>query len=237
MTFAWAYLAGLLTLINPCVLPLLPIIIASALQASRLGPVALATGLVLSFTVFGVTVTAFGHLIGLHEYVLNQIAAVIMVLFGLALLIPKVYRLFGRVTTPLANTADTRIGGLQNSGLAGQAMIGVLLGAVWSPCIGPTLGGAIGLAASGEGLAQATFTMLVFGFGVATILLALAYGSREVLSSRQTLLKAWMPWARPIMGTALLLVGAILFLDLDKYIEILILDAMPIWLQDLSVRF
>ena len=237
MTFVWAYVAGLLTLINPCVLPLLPIIIASALQTSRMGPAALAAGLVISFTVFGVTVTAFGHLIGLHDYVLNQIAAVIMILFGLALLVPQANRLFSRLATPFANTADTRIGRLQNNGLTGQATIGVLLGAVWSPCIGPTLGGAIGLAASGDDLAQAAFTMLVFGFGVATVLLALAYGSREVLASRQSRLRSLTPWARPIMAVTLLLVGVTLFLDLDKYIEIWLLDVMPVWLQDLSVRF
>jgi len=79
----WAYVAGLLTLINPCVLPILPIIIASALQSSRLGPLALAAGLVVSFTTFGVGVAAFGHLIGLNEFTLNRIASVLMILFGL----------------------------------------------------------------------------------------------------------------------------------------------------------
>ena len=126
---------------------------------------------------------------------------------------------------------------LQSSGLGGQALIGMLLGAVWSPCIGPTLGGAIGLAASGESLVQATATMLFFGFGVATILLVLAYGSREVLTSRHARLSQWMPWAKPIMGFVLLLVGLTLFFHWNRYIEVWMLDVMPIWLQDLSVRF
>lgn len=237
MFLFWAYLAGLLTLINPCVLPLLPIIIASALQSSRLGPLALAAGLVVSFTVFGVFVTAFGHLIGLDEYVLNRIASIMMILFGLALLIPKAGMLLSNATTPLANSASGRLDKLQDSGLAGQAIIGVLLGAVWSPCIGPTLGGAIGLAASGEGILQATFTMLFFGFGVATILLALAYGSREVLTSRHANLSKAMPWAKPIMGVVLLLVGITLFFHWQRYIEVWLLDIMPLWLQDLSVKF
>ncbi len=237
MTLIWSYLAGILTLINPCVLPLLPIIIASALQSSRLGPLALAAGLVVSFTVFGVSVTAFGHLIGLNEFVLNRVASVLMIAFGLMLLIPKAGTLIMSAASPVANSANSKIDNLQNSGLAGQALIGILLGAVWSPCIGPTLGGAIGLAASGEGLLQAAATMLFFGFGVATILLALAYGSREVLNARQATLRRWMPWAKPLMGAALLLVGLTLFFHWQRFIEAWLLDVMPIWLQDLSVRF
>jgi len=114
-------------------------------------------------------------------------------------------------------------------------MIGLLLGAVWSPCIGPTLGGAIGLATSGEGLAQATFTMVMFGLGVSTVMLALAYGSREVLARRRDALKSIMPYAKPIMGASLLLVGLLLLFHLERVIEGWLLDLMPVWLQDLSV--
>ncbi|MBX2823397.1 MAG: cytochrome c biogenesis CcdA family protein [Gammaproteobacteria bacterium] len=237
MLLFWSYLAGLLTLINPCVLPLLPIIIASAFQRTRLGPLALAFGLVVSFTVVGLLVTAFGHLIGLDEERLNQIAASLMIVFGLVLLLPKVGGVITRVVTPVATSANVQVDRLEGTGLAGQAMIGVLLGAVWSPCIGPTLGGAIGLAASGENLGQAAITMLFFGLGVATMLLALAYGSREVLASRQARLLRWMPWAKPVMGVVLLLVGVVLLFRLNHYVEGWLLDIMPIWLQDLSVRF
>lgn len=237
MIFFWSYVAGLLTLINPCVLPLLPIIIASAFQGSRLGPLALAAGLVFSFTVVGVSVTAFGHLVGLNEQLLNRIASIMMIIFGLVLLIPQAGTMLSRASAPLASGANSQLDRLQGTGIAGQAMVGVLLGAVWSPCIGPTLGGAISLAASGDNLLQAAVTMLFFGLGVATILLVLAYGSREVLASRRERLMSWMPWARPIMGVTLLIVGLVLFFHLNRFIEIWLLDIMPIWLQDLSVRF
>jgi len=160
-----------------------------------------------------------------------------MILFGLALLIPKAGMLMSTAAGPIATSAGTQMDKLQSSGFGGQALIGMLLGAVWSPCIGPTLGGAIGLAASGENLIQATATMLFFGFGVATILLMLAYGSREVLTSRHASLSKWMPWAKPIMGAVLLLVGLTLFFHWNRNIEVWMLDIMPIWLQDLSVRY
>lgn len=235
LTYLWAYLAGALTLVNPCVLPLLPIVIAAAFQGSRLGPLALAAGLTLSFTVVGVGVSAFGHLAGLDDVVVNRAAAVIMIAFGVVLLVPPAQAALAVLAAPLARGAHATLGGVQGAGLAGQFAVGALLGAVWSPCIGPTLGGAIGLAASGEGLGEATLTMLVFGVGVSTVLLALAYGSREVLASRRERLARWMPRAKPIMGVALLVVGAAVLFHVDRLIEGWLLDVMPVWLQDLSV--
>lgn len=92
MTLIFAYLAGLLTLINPCVLPVLPIVVTGALGKHRLGPVAMAAGMSLSFVILGLTVAAFGHAIGLTEDRLNGIAAIGMLAFGAALLMPQAAR-------------------------------------------------------------------------------------------------------------------------------------------------
>ena len=235
MTYLWAYVAGVLTLINPCVLPLLPIVIAAAFQNSRLGPLALAAGLTLSFAVLGVSVTAFGHLVSLSPEVVNRAAAIVMMAFGVVLLVPRGQAVLAALAAPLASRANSRIDARERAGVAGQFGVGVLLGAVWSPCVGPTLGGAIGLAASGEGLVQATFTMLMFGVGVSTVLVALAYGSRQAVSARRETLAAWMPWAKPLMGAILLVVGIAILFHIDRAIEGWLLDRMPVWLQDLSV--
>ena len=235
MTYVWAYFAGTLTLINPCVLPLLPIIIAAAFQGSRLGPLMLAIGLTLSFAVIGVGVTAFGHLAGIDEGLINRVAAVVMVLFGVVLLVPRAQGVLARVASPLASRANVGIDRVQGAGAGGQLAVGVLLGAVWSPCVGPTLGGAIALAASGDNLGQAGITMFAFGIGVSTVLMALAYGSREILNARRERLMFWMPWAKPAMGAMLLVVGVSVFFHLDRVIESRLLDLMPYWLIDLSV--
>ncbi|MEM7407706.1 MAG: cytochrome c biogenesis CcdA family protein [Pseudomonadota bacterium] len=235
MTFFWAYVAGGLTLINPCVLPLLPIIIATALQGSRLGPLALAGGLTVSFAIVGVGVSAFGHLVGIDDQVINRAAAVIMMAFGVVLLVPRAQEVIATATASFASGANSRIDQVNDTGVTGQFLIGMLLGAVWSPCIGPTLGGAIGLAASGEGLLEAAITMVMFGFGVSTILLALSYGSREVLQRRQKALMTLMPRAKLIMGVALLLVGIAIWFHLDRMVEGWLLDQMPDWLIQLSV--
>ena len=235
MTYLWAYVAGLLTLVNPCVLPLLPIVIAAAFQSSRLGPLALAAGLTLSFAMLGVSVTAFGHLVSIDADAVSRGAAVVMMGFGVVLLVPAAQTVLATLAAPLASRANARLDARENAGIAGQLGVGVLLGAVWSPCIGPTLGGAIGLAASGEGLGQATVTMLAFGAGVSTVLMALAYGSRQAVGARREKPAAWMPWAKPLMGAVLLVVGFAILFHIDRMIEGWLLDRMPVWLQDLSV--
>ncbi len=235
MTYLWAYVAGLLTLINPCVLPLLPIVIAAAFQNSRLGPLALAAGLTVSFAVLGVSVTAFGHLVSVDADSVSRASAVVMMAFGVVLLVPRAQTVLATLAAPLASRANARLDARERDGIAGQFGVGVLLGAVWSPCVGPTLGGAIGLAASGEGLAQAAVTMLAFGVGVSTVLVALAYGSRQAVSARRERLAAWMPWAKLVMGATLLVVGIAVLFHIDRMIEGWLLDQMPVWLQDLSV--
>ena len=235
MIYLWAYVAGLLTLINPCVLPLLPIVIAAAFQNSRLGPLALAAGLTVSFVVVGVSVTAFGHLVSIDADTVNRAAAIAMMGFGVVLLVPGARTMLATLAAPFASGANSRLDARERAGVAGQFGVGVLLGAVWSPCIGPTLGGAIGLAASGEGLGQAAVTMFAFGVGVSTVLIALAYGSRQAVSARRERLATWMPWAQPLMGVTLLVVGTAVLFHIDRMIEGWLLDQMPVWLQDLSV--
>jgi len=233
----WAWLAGALTLINPCVLPLLPVVLATTFQSGRLGPLALAAGLTLSFTIIGTGIAAFGRLIGIDDQIVSRAAAVMMIAFGTVLLVPRAQAALAMAASPLANGANERLDRVQQAGLAGQFGVGALLGAAWSPCVGPTLGGAIGLAASGSNVMQAAATMLFFGIGVSMVLMALAYGSRSVLAARHKRLAAWMPWAKPVMGGVLIAVGLAIFFHLERPIEGWLLERMPAWLADLSVRF
>lgn len=106
MEIVFAYLAGLLTLINPCVLPVLPIVLATALQASKWGPLALAAGMSVMFIVLGIGISAFGPALGINDQVVAQVAAGVMVLFGLALMSPGLGVVFTRLTNGLASRAD-----------------------------------------------------------------------------------------------------------------------------------
>lgn len=230
-----AYGAGLLTLINPCVLPVLPIVIATALQANRAGPLVMAAGLSVSFVTLGVGVTAFGHLIGLDLWMISQAGAAMMVLFGLVLLLPQGAVMMERATAGLSAGADARMDRVDRTGLRGQFLGGLLLGAVWSPCIGPTLGGAIALASQGQDLLRAGAIMTGFAAGVSTLILGLAYGTRGAIGRHNARLRAIALRARPVLGGVFVLVGLALLLGWHHVLEGVFLQVMPAWLVDLSV--
>jgi len=229
MEFVLAYAAGLLTLINPCVLPVIPIVLATALQASKLGPVVLAAGMSLSFVAFGLLITSVGYSIGLTEDVLANVGAVLMIGFGLVLVVPRVNAAFATATAGVSARADGALMEADTTGLKGQFLGGLLLGAVWSPCIGPTLGGAIALASQGESLARAGAVMTAFALGVSTLMLAFAYGLRASSLRRLSAL------AKPLMGWAFLVVGLVILLRLHQYADAWLLQHMPAWLVDFSV--
>ncbi|MEM6304273.1 MAG: cytochrome c biogenesis CcdA family protein [Pseudomonadota bacterium] len=235
MEFVFAYLAGLLTLINPCVLPVLPIVLVSALNASKAGPIALAAGMSVSFVVFGVLVTAFGATIGLTQDLLAQIGAVLMVAFGLILLVPMFSRRFELATAGVAAGADARMHGVDQGSLQGQFLGGLLLGTVWSPCIGPTLGGAIALASQGQSLGYVSAIMCAFALGVSTLIVGLGLGAREAIRSRAQALRGLAERSKPILGVTFVAVGLALFFKVHHMIEAWLLSVMPYWLQDLSV--
>jgi len=231
----FAYLAGLLTLINPCVLPVLPIMLASALQAHRLGPVALAAGMAVAFVTLGLTVTIAGHALGISDQTISRAGAVLMIGFGAVLLVPRLNAGFAMATAGMASRADIGMDQIDRSGLWGQAMGGALLGAVWSPCIGPTLGGAISLASQGQNLLWAAAIMVAFAAGVATIIITLAYGARAALQRRRALMRKIAERAKPAMGVVFVVIGLVILTDALRPLEIWLLDVLPIWLQDLSV--
>lgn len=235
MEFLLGYSAGLLTLINPCVLPVLPIVLASALQSHKHGPLALAAGMSLTFVLLGVGIATFGASVGLDSDRVSQIGAVLMIGFGVILLVPQLNSKFALATAGFASGADTRVGQLDQSGLRGQFLGGTLLGAVWSPCVGPTLGGAISLAYSGESLLLATGIMISFALGISTIILLLGYGAREAIMSRQVAMRALADKSKPLMGIIFLLVGVMILTKFYQVIETWLLDIMPFWLIDLSV--
>lgn len=235
MEFIFGYGAGLLTLINPCVLPVLPIVLASALQSHKHGPLALATGMSVTFVLLGVGLAVFGSSIGLDPERVSQIGATLMIGFGLVLLVPQLNSKFALATAGVAAGADTRVGQLDQSSLRGQFLGGAMLGAVWSPCVGPTLGGAISLAYSGENLMYASGIMISFALGISTVILLLGYGAREAIMSRQATMRVLAEKSKPLMGIIFLLVGIMILTQFHHVIESWLLDIMPIWLQDLSV--
>jgi cytochrome c-type biogenesis protein len=233
---ALSYAAGALSTLSPCVLPLLPIVLFGVLEKHAWGPVVLAAGLATSFAVLGTVIASVGFNIGLDLATLRYAVAMLMLAMGVVLLIPTLQGRLAAFAAPVATGGQTLLDRIQPSGLGGQFVLGGLLGAIWSPCSGPTLGAAIGLAAQGDSAIKAAAVMAVFGLGAATPILALAYGSRQAIFARRDLLARTSRIAKPVMGAAFAFVGAFVLTGLDKIIETSLTNAMPDWLTDLTTR-
>lgn len=232
-----AFLAGVLTILSPCVLPLAPILASSATAQHRLGPLALAIGLAFSFSVVGVFVAAIGFAIGLDGESLRIVGGVIMLTVGAALVVPRLELAFAGAAAPLSNWANERTAGFQASGLMGQAALGGLLGIVWSPCVGPTLGAASALAAQGEDLGAVAGVMAMFGLGAASVLTAIGYGARTLIQHNRRLLNGMAKYGKRVLGWALILVAFLIVSGLDRTIERVLLDLSPAWITELTTRY
>lgn len=225
-----AFVAGLLTALSPCVLPLLPLVMGSAAR-NRYGPTALAAGFVTTFTVIGVLLASVGTALGLSDTIVRSISAALLVAAGGLMISHRLQDATGRWLSPLAS-ASAKLSARADQGLGAQFFIGALLGGVWSPCVGPTLGAALGLATRSETLAHAAAIMAAFGLGSATFLLAAGYASRAVMGQRLRLLQAGES-GRLVFGIVLLLVGASVASGVDKLIESAVLARLPQWWVEL----
>ena len=236
-TLGLALLAGVLSTLSPCVLPLLPIVLGAAASEHRLGPAALAAGLAISFTAIGLFVATIGFAAGLDTGFFRMVAAVLLIGVGLVLLVPRLQEQFALAAAPVSNWAGGYADNLAPTSLAGQFVLGLLLGAVWSPCVGPTLGAASILAAKGENLGQVALTMLAFGVGAALPLLLIGLLSREAMQRWRARLMETGSTGKTILGLLLVTVGLLVATNLDKRIETILVDASPAWLTELTTKF
>ncbi len=236
-TLLLAGLAGVLSVLSPCVLPILPLVLGAAASEHRFGPLALAAGLASSFVAIGLFVATLGFSVGVSGDVFRMAAAVMMIVIGVVLVVPRFSMQLATAGGPVGNWVDQRFGGFSKAGLPGQFALGLLLGAVWTPCVGPTLGAASVLAARGENLGQVALTMLSFGIGAGLPLILLGLLSREALLRWRNTMLAAGGRGKMIFGAILLAAGVLVLSGLDKRMEAMLVEASPEWLTNLTTRF
>jgi cytochrome c-type biogenesis protein len=232
-----AFLAGVLSTLSPCILPLLPIVLSTAMSEHRLAPAALAAGVAISFTAIDFFVATMGFSMGLDMEVFRSIAATLMIALGGALMLPRLQSQLATASGPVGNWTEERFGRFSTAGLPGQFGVGVLLGAVWTPCAGPTLGAASLLASRGENLGLVAATMLAFGVGTTVPLLILGMLSREALARwRGRMLKAGKS-GKIALGAILVAFGVLTLAGYDRTIQTALERQVPDWLTALTTRF
>lgn len=236
-SYAFGLAAGVLSTLSPCVLPIVPVLLGSAANAHPRAPLALAAGLALSYAVVGSLLAWAGSALGFDPDRFRLAGAAILGLLGLVLMSGALQRRFAAATSGIGDAGNQFLSRLRLDGPSGQFIIGLALGVVWTPCVGPTLGAAILLASQGSKLLQVASLMGVFGVGAALPVLALAYASRSAMSRmRGSLMRAGHA-GKMVLGGAMVAVAAMILFGLDKPAEAWLVDRSPAWLIQLTTRF
>ncbi len=236
-SIGFGFVAGMLSTLSPCVLPLLPLVLGPAMAAHRLGVAALAAGLVTSFVGVGLFVSAIGFSAGLDGDVFRSVSAVLLGIMGVVLLSGALQRRFALAAGSVSDAGNCLIERLTPTGLGGQFVLGLLLGAVWSPCVGPTLGAASVLAAQGRDLASVGSVMVAFGLGTAVPLLVVGSLSRQALMRWRGRMMSAGKAGKLVLGGGALAVSALILTGTDRALEGALVAASPAWLTDLTTRF
>jgi cytochrome c-type biogenesis protein len=232
-----AYVAGVVSILSPCVLPILPVVLGGALSAGRHGPAALVSGLIVAFTATGMAIATLSISIGFPPDLFSKIAAGVMMLFGIVLVSAPLQRAFAVAAEHATQRWNQDVAAFSPQGVSGQFVLGLLLGAVWTPCVGPTLGAAVALAAQGHHLAYAASAMFLFALGIATPLLVLTMGARATVSRRKDALRCLSAHAQPLLGVLLILIGLSIVTGWMTEWEALALELMPNWLIGFVSKF
>jgi cytochrome c biogenesis protein CcdA len=236
-TLPLSFFAGVMTILSPCVLPLVPVVVAGARAENPRGPLALAAGMAVTFGVVGGFLASLGVDFGDSGW-LRLFAAVLILIIGLALLFPALAHRFETGLAPLQKLAQALDARLQtrlpHSGLLGQAAAGALLALLWAPCAGPTLAAAFVLAARGGSLFFAILSMSIFALGAAGALLGLGYGLGRMTGGSRRAALATGAGGRLALGCAFALVGVLILTGGDHWLESLALAHMPDWLTRAS---
>ncbi len=236
-SIGFGFVAGILSTLSPCVLPLLPLVLGPAMTVHRLGVLALAAGLVTSFVGVGLFVATIGFSAGLDGDVFRSISAVLLGIMGVVLLSGALQQHFAVATAGVSNAGNRLIQWLTPTGLGGQFVLGLLLGAVWSPCVGLTLGAASVLAAQGRDLASVASVMVAFGLGTAVPLLVVGSLSRQALMRWRGRMMSAGKAGKLVLGGGALAVSALILTGMDHALEGALVAASPAWLTDLTTRF
>ncbi|QKQ72783.1 cytochrome c biogenesis CcdA family protein [Nostoc sp. TCL240-02] len=221
LSISLALLGGVLNILSPCVLPILPVLLGRSLQSHTYGPIALVGGLIAGFalagSLLGVTSAWFTGLANL----LRSGAIALLLFLGLIAIFPTwSYRIFTYI--PVGNLAQKP----PRIGLMGEFWLGTQLGLLWTPCAGPVLGGILVLAAVNHQVAGAFWLLVVYGIGAGLPLLAIAYGGR-VFSQRILNLRVHSAGLQRVGGVAIAATAIAILLGWDVQIQLWLAPFFP----------
>jgi len=223
-TIALAFVAGVITILSPCVLPLLPMILATATQEGKARPAGVIVGFVLAFTAATLALSALVRLLGVPPDINRTLSAAILAVLGLVLIIPGLQLQFERLAGGLAGPMPASA----SNGFGGGVVVGLGLGLAWSPCVGPIMASVITLALNQSVGFGAVAVTLAFSLGTALPMAAVLFGGRQLVR-RLDWFQRHAATIQRVFGLVLLLTALAIWLGWDRSVQILLLEWFPGW--------
>ncbi|MGB0757400.1 MAG: cytochrome c biogenesis protein CcdA [Patescibacteria group bacterium] len=219
----FAFLGGVVTILSPCILPILPIILSGSVGGGKKKPYGIVTGFVVSFTFFTLFLTSIVNATGVSADILRTLSVVILFAFGLTLLLPQVQAKLEMLFSKLASRVPQQ--GTKD-GFSGGFVIGLSLGLLWTPCVGPILASVISLALTGSVTGSAVFITLAYALGTAIPMFIIMYGGRALLNR--------VPWLlentgkiQKAFGVIMIITSIGIFYNVDRSFQTYILEKFP----------
>lgn len=221
-----ALLAGVLTIASPCVLPILPIVLGSTLQrVNRVRPLFIVAGFVLTFAALGMLLaSASQHVVVAHE-TLRLAGIVILMLTGLLMLWRRPYEWLMAHAGGALNRIGPRAGN-DSSGNLGGFLLGMSLGAVWTPCAGPVLASILVLVARAQDIGWSATLLILYAIGAGIPMLVIAYGG-QFIATRVRVIARHTHRLQQVFGVLILLTGLAIYLQLDVLLYAHLADVFP----------
>jgi cytochrome c biogenesis protein CcdA/thiol-disulfide isomerase/thioredoxin len=212
---AFAFLAGIVTILSPCILPILPIVLSGSVGGEKKRPLGIIAGFIVSFTFFTLFLTKIVQLTGIPSDTLRIVAAIVLIVFGLSLFIPNFQALTEKLFSKLSIFAPKAN---PNAGLWGGFVIGLSIGLIWTPCVGPILASVIALAATSQVNTITFLITLAYSLGSAIPMFFIMYGGRNLLNKAPWLVKN-SEGIQKGFGVLMILLAIGIFTNLDRQFE------------------
>lgn len=218
----FSFLAGLVTILSPCILPILPIVLTGSLGGGKSRPYGVVTGFVASFTFFTLFLSTLVRILGISADILRSISIIVILVFGLSLVLPGFQGIVEKLFSGLASRTPTSSG----NGFGGGLVLGLSLGLLWTPCVGPILASVISLSLTGS-ITLSTFAIiLAYSLGTALPMLLIIHSGRSLLQRHPWLLQNSAKIQRGF-GVLMLLVAIGIYFNFDRKFQAFILDKFP----------
>ncbi len=218
----FAFLGGIVTILSPCILPVLPIILTGTVGQGKRRPMGIIVGFVLSFSFFTLFLTAIVNATGLSADFLRNLAVVVLIVFGLSLIIPKVQQWIDMAFSRMASRGQHQ----NRTGFSGGVIIGTSLGLLWTPCVGPILAAVISLALSEAVTGAAVVITVAYALGTAIPMFAIMLGGRALLKKVPGLMRN-TGRIQQVFGVLMILTAIAIMFNLDRKFQTYVLDALP----------